>query len=135
MSISEDERQALVQYRIEKARKTYRQAVDSIPLGYWEMTANRLYYAAYYAVSALLLNNGLSVQTHHGIIQMLGLHFIKTGLIDKSYGSLYGKLFTMRQTGDYGDLFDLLESDVLPLVEPTNELIDVIEDIITQKRN
>lgn len=132
MSLSDDERQALVTYRLEKAHKTYQQAADSISLGYWEMTANRLYYAAYYAVSALLLQQGLSVQTHHGIIQMLGLHFVKTGIISKEMGTLYGRLFSMRQTGDYGDTFDLTEEEVLPLVEPTKELIETIDSILSK---
>ena len=132
MSLSDDERRALVTYRLEKARKTYLQASDSISLGYWEMTANRLYYAAYYAVSALLLQQGLTVQTHHGIIQMLGLHFVKTGIISKEMGTLYGRLFSMRQTGDYGDTFDLTEEEVLPLVEPTKELIETIDSILSK---
>ncbi|MBQ9417128.1 MAG: HEPN domain-containing protein [Bacteroidales bacterium] len=67
------------------------------------MIANRLYCAVYYVVSAFLLQNGYSVQTHHGIIQLLGLHFIKTGILEKEYGTLYGQLFSLRQTGDYGD--------------------------------
>lgn len=132
MSLSDDERRALVTYRLEKARKTYQQAADSISLGYWEMTANRLYYAAYYAVSALLLQQGLSVQTHHGIIQMLGLHFVKTGKISKEMGTLYGRLFSMRQTGDYGDTFDLTKEEVMPLVEPTKELIETIDSILSK---
>lgn len=132
MSLSDDERRALVTYRLEKARKTYQQAADSISLGYWEMTANRLYYAAYYAVSALLLQQGLTVQTHHGIIQMLGLHFVKTGIISKEMGTLYGRLFSMRQTGDYGDTFDLTEEEVMPLVEPTKELIETIDSILSK---
>ena len=132
MSLSDDERRALVTYRLEKAHKTYQQASDSISLGYWEMTANRLYYAAYYAVSALLLQQGLTVQTHHGIIQMLGLHFVKTGIISKEMGTLYGRLFSMRQTGDYGDTFDLTEDEVLPLVEPTKELIETIDSILSK---
>ena len=132
MGLSDDERKALVIYRLEKANKTYRQAIDSIPLGYWEMTGNRLYYAAYYAVSALLLNKGLSVQTHNGIIQMLGLHYVKTGLIDKELGNLYGRLFAIRQTGDYGDTFDLTEDDVLPLVQPTQRLIDKVSKLIDE---
>lgn len=107
MSLSEEERYALVCYRIEKAKTTLKQVKNIVSTGYWDMIANRLYYAAYYAVSALLIQSGYSVQTHHGIIQMLGLHFIKAGIIDKEFGSLYGQLFSLRQTGDYGDTFEL----------------------------
>ena len=130
MGLSGEERQALVTYRMEKAHKTYQQAVASIPLGFWEMTANRLYYAVYYAASALLLSKGLSVQTHNGIVQMLGLHFVKTDKLSRENGTLYGRLFSLRQTGDYGDTFDLTQEDVEPLVEPAKEVIETVEKLI-----
>jgi uncharacterized protein (UPF0332 family) len=133
MSLSDDERYALVTYRMEKAHNTMEQVKTIVPFGYWDMIANRLYYAAYYAVSALLLQDGYSFQTHHGIIQMLGLHYIKTGIMDSKYGTLYGQLFSLRQTGDYGDTFGLTEAQVLPLVPQTDELINAVASIINEK--
>ena len=133
MSLSDDERYALVTYRMEKAHNTMEQVKTIVPFGYWDMVANRLYYAAYYAVSALLLQDGYSFQTHHGIIQMLGLHYIKTGIMDSKYGTLYGQLFSLRQTGDYGDTFGLTEAQVLPLVPQTDELINAVASIINEK--
>lgn len=135
MSLSEEERYALVCYRIEKARTTLEQVKNIASTGYWDMIANRLYYAAYYAVSALLIQSGYSVQTHHGIIQMLGLHFIKTGIIDKEFGSLYGQLFSLRQTGDYGDTFGLTERQVLPLLPQTEKFIKDIASLIEKTNN
>lgn len=134
MSLSDEEREALVAYRLEKARNTYEQTVTLIPMGYWNIIANRLYYSAYYAVSALLLNEGHNVQTHNGIIQMLGYYFVKTGKISKELATNYGRLFSLRQTGDYGDTFDLTEQDVKPLVEPTKQIIDIATEIIYSDR-
>lgn len=130
MSLSEEERYALVSYRVEKAHATFEQAKANVANGYWDLIANRLYYAAYYATSALLLQNGYSVQTHNGIIQMLGMHFIKTGKLDKRWGNIYSRLFSNRQTGDYGDMFGLTEEQVLPLVSQTEEYINVICSMI-----
>lgn len=131
MSLTDEERQALVTYKIEKAIKTLEQVKTIIPMGYWEMAANRLYYAAYYAVSALLLKDGFSVQTHQGIIHVFGQNYIKTNKIDGKFGTLYGRLFSLRQTGDYGDTFDLTAEDVTPLLSPTEELIKTISGFIT----
>lgn len=135
MSLSDDERYALVNYRIDKAHTTMEQVKAIVPLEFWDMIANRLYYAAYYTASALLLQDGFSVQTHNGIIQMLGLHYIKTGVLDRKYGTLYGQLFSLRQTGDYGDTFGLTEEQVRPLVEQTAEMIEKVESIINEKNN
>ena len=46
MSLSNEERKAVVEFRIEKAIRAYEQAKGVIPLMYWETIANRMYYAA-----------------------------------------------------------------------------------------
>ena len=124
MSITAEERRAIVGFRIEKAFRALEQAQGVIVLKYWETIANRLYYAAYNAISALLIANGNTAQTHSGVIHLFGQQFIKTGVFPTEMGRLYHKLFTMRQTGDYDDTYGITEEDVLPFVEPTKILIE-----------
>lgn len=123
MSLCSDERKAIVEFRIEKAIRAYTQAKGVVALEYWETIANRLYYAAFNAVSALLIANGDKAQTHTGVIHLFGMRFINSGIFSKEDGRLYHKLFTMRQTGDYDDTYGLSDIDVLPLIEPAGELI------------
>ena len=52
MSLNQEERTAIVTYRLEKAERALVQAKANLPLQTWEVIANRIYYAAYYAVSA-----------------------------------------------------------------------------------
>ena len=129
MSLTQEERTAVVEYRLEKAMRAYNEARGIVNLKYWETIANRLYYAAYNAVSALLIANGDTAQTHSGIIHIFGLRFIKTGIFPADCGRLYHKLFTMRQTGDYDDTYGLNEEDVLPYVEPTGKLIEQVSSL------
>ena len=124
MSITAEERRAIVGFRIEKAFRALEQAQGVIVLKYWETIANRLYYAAYNAISALLIANGNTAQTHSGVIHLFGQQFIKTSVFPTEMGRLYHKLFTMRQTGDYDDTYGITEEDVLPFVEPTKKLIE-----------
>jgi uncharacterized protein (UPF0332 family) len=86
----------------------------------WNSTINRLYYSAYYAVMALLLNSDLKPATHNGAKSNFSEYFIKTGKIDKEYGKMYSQLFTWRQKGDYDDLFDFNKDKVFPCFEPVN---------------
>ncbi|MBO7493790.1 MAG: HEPN domain-containing protein [Bacteroidales bacterium] len=132
MSLSQEERRAVVEFRIEKAFRAYEQAKGVLGLQYWETIANRLYYAAYNVVSALLIANGDTAQTHSGVIHLFGLHFVKTGIISSDMGRLYHNLFTMRQTGDYDDTYGLTEQDVLPYVEPTGQLIEQVSTLAKQ---
>ena len=62
MSLTSDERKAVVEFRIEKARRALEQAQGVVELQYWETIANRLYYAAYNAVSAMLIAYGYMAQ-------------------------------------------------------------------------
>ena len=133
MSLSFDERVAIVQFRMEKSLRTLDEAKGNVNLKFWPAAANRLYYAAYYALSALLVANGDAAQTHVGVKGVFGMKFIKTGIVSRELGELYSELFSRRMTGDYDDTYDLQENDVLPLVVPTEELIQTINDL-TRKR-
>ena len=126
MSLNDEERNQVVAYRLEKAANTLRDAEKVIDLQMWATGANRLYYAAYYAVSALLIANGINAKTHEGIVRMFNQRFVATGTIDRELGRLYNGLFTMRLTGDYGDCFDLQAEDVQPKAAPTARLIETV---------
>ncbi|MEN8201830.1 MAG: HEPN domain-containing protein [Bacteroidota bacterium] len=100
----------LVKYRIARAKDTLEDAQILADREKWNSTINRLYYAAYYAVIALLLNSDLKPGTHNGVKSNFSEHFIKTGIIKKEYGKMYSQLFTWRQKGDYDDSFDFLKN-------------------------
>ncbi len=125
--LSDADRTEVVEYRLEKAHRTYQEAVGSIKNGYVETAANRLYYAAYYAVSALLISYKYEASTHNGVIQMFGKTFLKDEIIDKKYGKTFNQLFSLRLTGDHEDRHILdMTTEVLPLVEPAKELIELV---------
>ena len=126
MSLSADERKAIVDFRIEKARRAFEQAQGVVELEYWETIANRLYYAAYNAVSALLIAYGYTAHSHNGVISIFGQYFVQPGIVEVKEGKLYHHLFSMRLTGDYDDTYGLTSEDVLPLIAPASELIDKV---------
>ena len=76
MSMTKEERDATVELRIGKAYRAYEEARGVVALKYWETIANRLYYAAYNAVTALLIANGDTAQTHSGVRHIFGLKLV-----------------------------------------------------------
>lgn len=46
MSLNQEERTAIVTYRLEKAERALMQAKANLPLQTWEVIANRIYYAS-----------------------------------------------------------------------------------------
>lgn len=96
-------RNDLINYKFERASQTIQEAYVLANAKFFNAAVNRLYYAAYYAASALMLTNALETVTHKGIKTMLGLKFIQTGKLDSEFGRIYQKLFNCRQAGDYDE--------------------------------
>ena len=133
MGLTDENRKDIVTYRIERAFVALEQAKGNQQMGYLEITANRLYYAAYYAASALLIANEIRVKSHEGCIGQFNLHFVKTGQISVEMGKLFSTLFDMRLTGDYSDRFDLTEDDVVPNIQPTEDFIKKVTDMAKEQ--
>ena len=122
-----DNRQDYIIYRLKKADESFADAKLLAENGRWNSVVNRLYYASFYAVIALLLSKDIKTTTHDGCRTQFGLNFIKTGIIEKKYGKHFSKLFDLRQKGDYGDLFDYDKIIVEPLIVLTVEFLREIK--------
>ena len=120
----------LINYRLERAKETLEDAKLLSEKQRWNSAINRLYYAAYYAVIALLLKENITSTTHNGAKTKFSEHFIKTGLYPTEFGRIYSQLFTWRQKGDYADLFDFTEEKVTPYFEPVEKLIELVEKVL-----
>jgi len=90
-----------VRYWWEKAEECLASAGRESQAGSLSFAMNRLYYAAFYAVSALLMDNDLSFKKHSGVRAAFHQHFIKKEALDRKWGRLYDQLFEDRQEGDY----------------------------------
>ena len=80
---------ALIAYRIGRAYETLKEADVMKREGFYNAAINRLSYACYYAVIALLLKNDIQTQTHNGVKTMLGLHFFSLYSFQNTRYTLY----------------------------------------------
>lgn len=130
--MKDPDRLSYVNYRMEKATETLVAAQILIDNRQWNSAINRLYYACFYAVTAVLVLNGIETRSHSGAKTQFFLHFIKNKKVRADSGRLYSDLFDWRQKGDYGDFFDFSEPDVNHLIDPCRELIDQISGLIAE---
>ena len=130
MSLSDEERKIMVEFEIEKAHRL----IDQFPIledaKLWDTLANRVYYAVFHAVTALLIKNGLHAASHQGVSVLFSKHFVKEGLIDVEYGSFFARLENMREKSDYTCLFETTEEEVLPMIPKAKELVSIIENLL-----
>lgn len=128
--ISDNDRKALIDYRLQKAYDALKEA-DILRKSNFHSTAiSRLYYAVFYAASALMLNENIQAATHAGIKQMLGLHFISKGRIDHKTGKLFQTLFEKRHSNDYDDFIFTTDEEVAQLQPEAKNFVDTIAALI-----
>ncbi len=134
MSLKQEERDVIVILELEKSAKTLAQVSIMTQNGVWEMAANRLYYALYHAVSALLINGHHEVGTHRGAVNKFSLFYVKKGIFTPEEGRLYSQLQQLREDGDYNCAIDVSKEDVEQKILPTTLLIEKIREFIKTEK-
>lgn len=130
MSLTNEERATLVALELRKAHETFEEIGILTSGNRWSGAANRLYYAVFHAVNALLIHDGLYVNTHHGSHALFHLHYIKTGKMPIEYARLYSQLQTMREESDYNCVYEVEPEELIKRIEPAKQFIDDIEQIV-----
>lgn len=131
-TLDEQSREALVKYRLDRADETLKEVEILARESHFNAAANRLYYACYYAVSALLVANGLNSQSHAGSKTLLGLHFVSKGLLSNEYGKTFSRLFEIRHSGDYDD-FVFCDKEMIDEYTPkATDFINAIKALLNK---
>lgn len=125
-----ESKKALINYRVERAYDTFKEAQYNAEGGYCVAAINRMYYACYYAGIALLLKHEISAQTHSGVRSMLGLHFVSKGIMSKEDGKTFNDLFEKRHSGDYDDFVICDQEMVDNLLPKAKHFIDAISQLL-----
>ena len=101
---------------------------------YWDLAANRYYYACYHAVQGLFIANGLpATKKHSGTVTQFSLHFVKTGTVETTYGSFLARMMQLRQKADYNCAYDISEKDLAEQVSLSKDFIKKIEELLAGK--
>ncbi len=124
-------RQLLVQYRLSQAEESYDEALFLFN-GQKNLRSvmNRLYYAMFYAVLALLINEPFASSKHKGVISYFNKRFIKERVFPEDMALSLREAFELRQTGDYKEYADFHHDQVNPFFERTRNFIDTITKYI-----
>lgn len=130
--MTDDERNTLITLRLQNAKETIKEISIHIEHGFWNTATNRMYYACYYAVTALLLKNGISIKTHSGVRQAFSKEFVLSGQVPKEQARFFSILFDNRQTGDYDDYIMITQDKVEELYPQAITFINSLEKLIFQ---
>ena len=90
---------------------------------------NRLYYAAFYAVSAALAKEGREYGKHSAVRAAFHRDYVKTARIPKDFGKTYDELFDDRQEGDYRPQTSFDRENLEQLLAETRKLLDSLQSL------
>ena len=126
-------KEELIRYRQKKARETLEDAALLFHSGRLSSTLNRIYYALFYEVVALLLTADLSSAKHTGVRALFNDHFVKTGKVPVELGRFYSRMYEFRQKGDYGDFVEFEREKVKEWLDQASMFIEEMDKIIEKE--
>lgn len=125
-TLTAEQRKDIVKYRMDNARTTIAEVESHRQNGFYNTAVNRMYYACYYAATAMLVSMGIEVKSHDGVRQCLGKHIVMEGLLSPDLGRFYSRLFSKRSTGDYDDFINHTLATVDELLPKARLFIDTL---------
>ncbi len=116
----------LVKFRIGRVMECLEEASLLADKKHYNTCVNRLYYACFYAVNALLASKDLSSAKHAGVRALFNQHYVKTEIISRELAVVYNDLFELRQESDYQDFFVVEKDTALEFIAPANYFVKQI---------
>lgn len=123
---------SLVKGYLEKADEKLAAAQVLFEAEKYDDAVSRAYYAAFHAATACLLTEGQEPKTHHGVLTLFSMLFVKTGKIDKTYGRHLSNLKDDRENGDY-DVFSTIDEAVAQnAIREAREFVEAVKKYLNQ---
>ena len=123
----------LVKYRIKRADETLEEALLSLTNNKLNLTANRIYYAAFYIVSALAISNDFSTSKHSQLLGWFNKNIVKKGKLPKEFGKIYLNAYEIWQEGDYEDLIEFDPKVLEEKLKEITKFVSVVKELIPSK--
>jgi len=115
---------------LERAEKSIQAAKELAASGFDDFAASRAYYAAFYAATAALLNEGMEFSRHSGVIASIHQRLVKTGKLDMEQGKELNWLFELRNVGDYGVTIHVSQQDAERAIRVAENFLRVIKSLL-----
>lgn len=126
------EREQELKANLERAEDSLQAAKELTRKDYYDFAASRAYYAAFYAATAALLNEGLDFSKHSGVIASIHQRFVKTGKLSKEQGKDLNWLFEIRNVGDYGGAAHVSRSEAEQAIQAAERFLQAVKSLLNR---
>lgn len=95
----------LSDYRINEAGDSLKAARNCLDDGLYKDAINRSYYAAFYAVKAVLALGTVDFKRHKDVMAYFNKEYVAKGIFPREMGRKLGTLQRIREKSDYDDFY------------------------------
>ena len=95
-------------------------------------TLNRSYYAAFYAVKAILALDGVDFKRHKDAVAYFNQHYVKEERLPREIGRKLGELKRLREKSDYDDFYIVSVDQAREQLEAAREINKAIRQFLNE---
>ena len=123
----------LSKYRFERALEDLKTAEDNLNAGSYRASANRSYYAVFHALRSVTALDQFDSGKHSGIIAYVNLHYVKTGIFEKSFSKKIDSTMRLREKADYEDFSPVTQEEAERQLGRAREVVSTVESYVSQR--
>jgi uncharacterized protein (UPF0332 family) len=119
---------------LSRARQAEESAKTLLSIGDLNGSANRAYYAMFYAAHAALEHIGIEVASakHGTLVRRFGEHLVKPGLMPRALGTSLNGMLELRQKGDYGSGQVVTRADAERGLVEAAAFLEAVESVLRE---
>ena len=120
-------------YRIRNAVETLGVAALCLESQHYKDSINRSYYAAFYAIKAVLALEEIDFKRHKDAVAYFNKTYVATEIFSREMGKKLGRLKQERESSDYDDFYVASLTDATDQYNSAKLIIDEIEKYLIEK--
>ena len=128
-----DKKKDLCIYRIWNAVETLGVAALCLESRHYKDSINRSYYAAFYAIKAVLALEEIDFKRHKDAVAYFNKTYVATEIFSREMGKKLGRLKQERESSDYDDFYVASLTDATDQYNSAKLIIDEIEKYLADK--
>lgn len=130
-----DERQLdLSKYRLQEAKDSLKVAERCLEDGFVKDAINRSYYAAFYAIKAVLALGTIDFKRHKDAVAYFNKEYVATEIFPRELGRKLGRLKQLREKSDYDDFYIASKNQAQEQYETAKFAIELVVKYLENKK-
>lgn len=120
-------------YRMENAKDTLDTARLCMEHKRYKDSINRCYYAAFYAIKAVLALEEKDFKRHKDAVGYFNQTYVATGVFQRELGKQLGRLKRKREASDYDDFYVVSYEEALEQYQAAEMIVRSVRQFLTEK--